>query len=499
MTGDTSTTWAIIVIVVIPIAIIAGSELDERLRQRESPLRPTVLMIRAWALPLFALWALLVPVLGVDNDSLAVRTTSTGLMLAAAASALRALRVVINHTRERVNTGGRRRAPELLLMLPRLAIIIATGWLLVQAVWGIDLSAALTALGVTSLVISFALQDTLSGLASGLLLLGDQPIQPGHWVNVSGIEGQVIDINWRTTTIQDRDGDVIIVPNSQLATSSITNYTAVQSLHRVVVSVQVAYVNPPTSAKAMLLDAALATEGVLLDPPPRVVVTQTDDPLMGYDVQMWIDDYAIAPRVKSDYGSQVWYQSHRHDVPLPSPAQDLFLHDAAALAQVGGPSHADLLGWLSQSPLLASLDDEALGRLARAGRIVRYEVGELITDTDDDSRHMVVMSDGQADLVLRHDDGRETVITPLSAGEIVGFVSGDADMPGGLGVRAMTDCEVIVVDGDVAESVASRSVELTTALNRMTATRRRRAERVLARRPITAPDPTINAPDEVDE
>ena len=499
MTGDTSTTWAIVVIVVIPIAIIAGSELDERLRQRESPLRHAALVIRAWVLPFFAMWALLVPVLGVDRDSLSVQAASTGLMLAVAAAVLRVLRVVINRTREHVNSGGRRRAPELLLMLPRMVVIIATGWLLIQAVWGIDLSAALTALGVTSLVISFALQDTLSGLASGLLLLADQPIQPGHWVNVGDIEGQVIDINWRTTKIQDRNGDVIIVPNSQLATSSIINYTAVQGLHRVVVSVQVAYVNPPTSAKAMLLDAALSTDGVLTDPPPKVRVTQTDDPLMGYDVQMWIHDYAIAPRVKSDFGSNVWYQSHRHDVPLPSPAQDLFLHDAAALAKVGGPSHADLLGWLSQSPLLASLDDDALARLARASRAVRYEVGELIADADDDSRHMVVISEGQANLVLRRPDHVESVITPLAIGEIAGFVSGDDEMPAGVGVRAMTDCQVIIVDGDVTEAVASRSVELAAALNRMSATRRRRAERVLARRPITAPDPTTVDPDEVAE
>jgi small-conductance mechanosensitive channel len=166
-----------------------------------------------------------------------------------------------------------------------------------------------------------------------LLLLGDQPFRPGDWISAGEIEGVVVDVNWRTTHVRTRGGDMIIVPNSQLATASITNYTSPEPLHRVVVPVQVAYVNPPTLAKAMLLDAAAGTPGVLNDPAPVVRVTQIDDPLMGYEVHMWIDDYAIAPSVATDFGTLVWYQSHRHGVPLPSPAQDLYLYDGVAAGE----------------------------------------------------------------------------------------------------------------------------------------------------------------------
>lgn len=486
MNGDISTNWAVIVIVIIPVAIIAAAELDERLRQRESEFRPAAVMIQSWTLPFFALWALLVPVLGVGSDDLAVRVSTTGLLLSIAVALLRTVRVIVDRTREHMNSRGRGNAPELLLMLPRLLVIITSGWLLVQAVWGVDLTAALTALGVTSLVISFALQDTLSGLASGLLLLGDRPIQPGDWVRVGDTEGLVIDINWRTTRIRDRNGDVTIVPNSELAGSSIKNYTNDQPQHRVVVPVQVAFVSAPTRARAMLLDAARGTAGVLAEPPPYVAVTQIDDPMMGYEVHMWIDDYAIEPRVKSDFSALVWYQSYRHDVPLPSPAYDLFHHDPVAEAAEISTSQSDLLSALTQSPLLGSIGDDDLDLLAGSARLAHYAVGEVITSSADDNRRLVVISEGNAELVLEHGDNDETILAPLVAGDIASVISPEADTPPGLVARAVTDCHLVVVEGEVVELVTSRNAEFATASSRMLATRRRRAERVLAGRVILA-------------
>jgi CRP-like cAMP-binding protein len=144
----------------------------------------------------------------------------------------------------------------LVLLVPRIVIVLVTAWFLLSVVWDVNLSAALTALGVTSLVISFALQDTLSGLASGFLLLSDHPFRPGDWITADDIEGVVVDVNWRTTHIADRNGDTIVVPNSQLASTSITNRTSHNPVHRVVVNLQVAFSNPPTLAKDMLLAAA---------------------------------------------------------------------------------------------------------------------------------------------------------------------------------------------------------------------------------------------------
>ena len=193
--------------------------------------------------------------------------------------ALRALRVLVARLAGRPRSDGRGPVPQLLLAVPRIVTLLVVAWVLLSSIWGVDLSAALTALGVTSLVVSFALQDTLSGLASGFLLLSDQPFQPGEWIQTGEDEGVVVDINWRTTRIRTRNGDLLIVPNSTLAKANILNHTAPAPLHRVVVPVQVAFSNPPTLAKQMLLAAAEGTAGVLDDPPPKVRVVVADDPM----------------------------------------------------------------------------------------------------------------------------------------------------------------------------------------------------------------------------
>ncbi|MCP5024984.1 MAG: mechanosensitive ion channel [Actinomycetia bacterium] len=485
-----STVWAAFVVIIIPAIIIVAAEIDERLRQRRSELRPAVTIIRSWTVPSLAVWALLVPVLGVDATSGAVRVISTLLLISAAAAVLRVLRVFIEHVRTRPRGTGQRPVPQLLLALPRLGLFIVTGWILLNNVWGVDLSAALTALGVTSLVISFALQDTLSGLASGVLLLSDQPFQTGDWIRVGDLEGQVIDINWRTSRIRNRNGDTITVPNSELAGSSIVNFTSPDTLHRVVVNLQVAFVNPPTLAMDMLLDAARATPGVLGDPAPSVRVTQIDDPLMGYEVHLWIDDYKLAPRVEGDFGALVWYQSQRDGVPLPSPAQDLFVYDGPAAAASGQPTPGDVRQALQRSPLLQSLPDDDLDQLARDSQLARYSAGELLSDSRVTRPRVVLLIAGRAQLVLLDaatgGQSADVVVASVGEGEIIDVLDSTGTAQLAVGVRSVTDCEVVIIDPDLIGRFGSRHAELADAFNRTSAVRRRRIERTAERFVVAA-------------
>ncbi len=510
--GGTSPWWAGAMIVALPLIIIALAELDERLRQAESPLRRSVTIVRTWSLPAFATWAILVPVLGVDARTVVPIVVSTVLVLSLSVAAFAVLRVVIEGFSDR-----RRRAgdpvPQLLLALPRIMLLLLAGWLLIGGVWGVDLSAALAALGVTSLVISFALQDTLSGLASGMLLLSDRPFQPGDWINSGDLEGKVLDINWRTTRIRNRQGDIVVVPNSQLAGASILNYAAASGLHRVDVDLQVAFSNPPTLAKAMLIDAALNTPNVLAEPEPVAVVTVVDDPLMGYQVQMWVEDYADAPRAAADFGALVWYHSHRHGVVLPSPAQDLYVYDGVAAGQAAVPTIAEKRAVLSSSQLLASLEEPDLDALAGASRLERFSADEIIVDTRSATNDLVIIVDGRAGMSLVEADGVETLVTELGVGESVGLLGEAPGDDARLISRAIVDCEVIVVDAQAAAAVGSRNIDVAAAFNRVVTLRRRRVERLHERRrseraapatddvraDVRADDVEIDEPAEVDD
>lgn len=352
------------------------------------------------------------------------------------------------------------------------------------------------------------MQDTLSGLASGLLLLGDRPFNAGDWISVEAedVEGRVVDINWRSSRIQDRNGDLFVVPNASISKATVINYDEPAHLHRVVYDVQVAYSNPPTRAKEMLLAAALATEGVLEDPPPDIKVKQTDDPLMGYEAQMWIEDYTYAPRVKSDFGSLIWYQSHRMGVPLPSPAFDLYHHDPIQEAADAALSVEDLAERIRQAPALSEINEADVEILARSAGHARFSRGEDILVPGAVNRDLWILWRGRARMMAADHPER---FVDLADGDVFGLLSRSSRAMVPPAVMALTDCEVVRIDAEEASAVAGRNPRATDALNQILTSRSRRLQPSAAahsieiqapggRSPnggeVTQPDPTQAEP-----
>ena len=473
---DVTMVWAVVFIVVTPLVVIGSGELEGRLRYRDSALTPVVSTLRLWVLPLVATWLVAGAILGFD--SVIARLIGSGALVAIGADLIALVRVFIDVLQSRAASGARRQVPRLLLAVPRLLVILVVAWVLVAGVWDVDLSSLLTTLGVTSLIVSVALQDTISGIASGLLLMLDRPFQTGDWISAEGIEGKVVDVNWRSTRIQNRDLDIVVVPNGALAGATITNYDEPARLHRIVVDLQVAFTNPPTLAKDMILDAARSVPGVLNEPAPIVRVTQVDDPLMGYAIHMWVDDFSIAPRVESDFRSLVWYMSHRHDVPLPSPAYDLYNYDGLVASASGAPDRAEIRRRLQVSSLFDALSDDELDRLSAMSTAERFEADEFVSGTQDGDPVLYTLWTGTARLEAVMRDGSIHTIATLAPGDIFGLVQPTEDGESVPRVVADTDCEVVSTDLSAAGPLIARNLSLVDALNQITATRTRRLERL---------------------
>ncbi len=478
------TMWAAFLIVLLPVLIIGAGEVQERLRQRGSLLEKPVATVRNWVLPLAALWILVVLIFDVSDSNILSRAIATALLVAATAAVLQVLRYFTVQAAERAKIPGTRSVPQLFMMVPRLVVLLVAGGLLFSAIWNVDLTGLFAALGVTSLVISLALQDTLSGLASGFLLLSDKPFSPGDWIEVNDIEGQVVDTNYRSSRIKDRNGDLIVIPNSVLAGATLVNFDQPGGLHRVVVELQVAYANPPSNAIDMLLAAARATDGVLEEPPPKVRIVQIDDPLMGYKVLMWIDDYAIAPRVKSDFGALVWYQSHRMDVPLPSPAFDLYHHDPIQEAADATLTVEQLGQRIRRASVFSELSDRDVTELAEAATPERFRRGETILPAGVVSREIYVLWSGRARIEVP--DEADTHID-ISNGDVFGVVSRARNKGLPQEVVAVSDCEVVRIDANTAGAVASRNPSLSDELNQLLASRDRRLNPLVDRFVIDGP------------
>lgn len=152
-------------------------------------------------------------------------------------------------------------------------VVLLVGLLVLLDALGVQITPLLTALGVGGLAVALALQDTLSNLFAGIHLLADRPIRVGDYVRLSAhdVEGHVLDVGWRSTRIRMPQNSVVIVPNTLVAESVITNFDLDSTRIGVTIRVGVGYDADPDHVERVLVEEATAAVGqvprLLGDPP----------------------------------------------------------------------------------------------------------------------------------------------------------------------------------------------------------------------------------------
>jgi len=182
----------------------------------------------------------------------------------------------------------RKEDPELTVLITRLVrwSVIGMGILLALEQAGQDVTALLTGLGILGFTIGFALQDISANLVSGILLLFEQPFDIGDSIEVAGYTGTVKTINLRATEMLTLEGLLVLIPNRDVFTNTITNYTRI-SQRRIGLSVGVGYDSDLKFVEQTALDAVKALNGVKQDPPPFFLVDSFGDSAINTTVYYW--------------------------------------------------------------------------------------------------------------------------------------------------------------------------------------------------------------------
>ena len=153
---------------------------------------------------------------------------------------------------------------------------------------GFNVTAFLTGLGILGFTVGFALQDVSKNFVAGLLLLLEQPFDIGDVIEVGEFIGTVANVELRATEIYTFDGQNVLIPNGDVFTSAIKNYTR-YSKRRLDLTVGVAYESDLTLVKQTVLDVIHNIKGVLADPAPRVVFTTLGESTIDFTVYYWVD------------------------------------------------------------------------------------------------------------------------------------------------------------------------------------------------------------------
>ncbi|HRK72165.1 MAG TPA: mechanosensitive ion channel, partial [Micropepsaceae bacterium] len=190
---------------------------------------------------------------------------------------------------------------------------------------GFDLTNLAIIAGALSVGIGFGLQTIVNNFVSGLILLIERPFQVGDWIVTGGDEGYVRNIKVRSTEIQTFDNAIITVPNSDLVTGRVLNWTHRDMSGRIIVPVGVAYGTDPETVRQALLTVAAEHPLVQRHPEPFVLFNAFGDSALNFELRVILSDVTKRFQVRSDLHFAIEKKLREHGISVPFPQRDVHI------------------------------------------------------------------------------------------------------------------------------------------------------------------------------
>lgn len=229
---------------------------------------------------------------------------------------------VINHSIKRA--GGLDATQQLLAQkLSGVALLVIAFFIGIDLI-GIDLTALAVFSGAFGLAIGFGLQKTFGNLIAGIILLMDRSIKPGDVIVVGDSFGHVNKIGVRAVSVVTRDGKEHLIPNENLMTQEVENWSYSSPNVRIHIRVGVGYGCDLAVAQQLMIEAAMTPKRVLANPKPTVWLRAFGDSSVDHDILVWIaDPEAGVGNVQSEILNRLWLLFKEHGIELPFPQRDV--------------------------------------------------------------------------------------------------------------------------------------------------------------------------------
>jgi small-conductance mechanosensitive channel len=210
--------------------------------------------------------------------------------------------------------------------------VLLLGFLLAISAAGVDLNKVSLLAGAFGVGIGFGLQNVVNNFVSGLILLYERPVQLGDMVEVGGITGQVKRIGIRSSTIRTAQGAEVIVPNADLISNRVVNWTFSDRRRRIEVKVGVAYGTDPERVLALLEGVARGHPDVLEEPAPQALFIGFGESSLDFELYAWSAAFDTAGSTQSELAIGVNRALGEAGIEIPFPQRDLHLRTADAKA-----------------------------------------------------------------------------------------------------------------------------------------------------------------------
>ncbi|MEW6571891.1 MAG: mechanosensitive ion channel family protein [Nitrospirota bacterium] len=211
--------------------------------------------------------------------------------------------------------------------------ILVIGFLIILGVLGVSITPLITALGVGGLAVALALQDTLANLFAGIHILMEKSVRIGDFVKLeTGQEGYVEDITWRTTRVRMLPNNIVVIPNSKLAQSVVTNYYLPEKKMSLLIPVSVSYSSDPQKVEMILVEEAKKAigevSGLLGDPDPFVrFIPGFGESSLDFTLICQVQEFADQYLAQHELRKRIFKRFKEEGIEIPFPHRTVYLRE----------------------------------------------------------------------------------------------------------------------------------------------------------------------------
>ena len=207
------------------------------------------------------------------------------------------------------------------------AVLILIGLMFVLSEWGIEIGPLLASLGIAGIAVAFALQTTLGNIFGGIALILDKAFKVGDKIVLdSGEMGTVQDVGLRSTKILNFDGELITIPNGQLANMKIINWGEPAPKARFTVNFGVEYGTDVDKVKDIVMKEIKKIDAIVDDPEPQVYFDSMGDFSLNFMARCWVADYNDRYFTKEKLTKAIYEALSKNNIGIPFPTHTVYLH-----------------------------------------------------------------------------------------------------------------------------------------------------------------------------
>jgi len=210
-------------------------------------------------------------------------------------------------------------------------VIVTIGVLVSFQFIGVDLSSLAVIFGLLSVGIGFGLQNITNNFISGLIVLFERPISVGDRVEVAGIEGDVLEINIRSTKIRALNNISIIVPNQEFVGSNVINYSHGDPSFRLDIEVGVSYSSDLDTVLKALEEVGMEHPKVMKMPPPQIHFKSFGDSSWDMQLRVWVPNVKERYIIRNEINQSIVRKFSEMDIEIPFPQRDLHVRSSVPI------------------------------------------------------------------------------------------------------------------------------------------------------------------------